>query len=458
MPYSSELAEIRFGCGLSPAIDPPPDIAAILQGLGGPDDMAARFAIGETESLRTRLSKVSKLRAQLRGSANPAELRKQIGVHRRQSAKEGRRWLGRSLQRWIHTENGFRERLVAFWADHFTAMGKNSILRFATSPYIEETIRPHVTGQFCEMLIATTTHPLMLHYLDQSTSVGPGSRTASKARKPKGLNENLAREVLELHTLGVDGPYSQTDVRQLAELFTGLGHSRDSGFVFRARSAEPGSETVLGNTYGDDPATLKPIVQFLRDLAQHPATAQYIARKLAVHFVSDDPDPALVRHIAGRYSNTGGDLMAVYSALLEHPSSWHNELSNVKPPLDFIASASRALSPAPDRIAKMSPGAINRLFLQPLGLMGQPWLRPNGPDGWAEEDPAWITPQGVSLRLRWALSTPQRLHRDLPDPSVFVTSALGSFATQPVRFAARSAESRSDAIGLVLASPAFQRR
>lgn len=468
MSFSPELAEIRFGCGLSPVIAPPTSVLALLNGLNGPDHMAARFPVGGFGPLRDRLNRAKDLRKQARKSGDKSDLNAQIKSLRRDSAKQGSQWFVQSLQRWVHTEQGFRERLVAFWGDHFTAMGKNPLLKFATTPYIEEAIRPNISGQFADMLIATTTHPLMLHYLDQGVSVGPGSKVATNSKKRRGLNENLAREVLELHTLGVGGPYSQGDVRQLAELFTGLSFSRDTDFRFQAKLAEPGPETILGKTYGTDPATLEPVLQSLRDLAVHPATAHHIATKLAVHFVSDTPDPDLIQHIAGRYVDTGGNLMAVYAALLEHPSGWAvagNIVAgdaarggNVKPPLDFIASACRALVPAPKQVGGADPRAIRRLFLGPLALMGQPWQHPNGPDGWPEDDAAWITPQGVSTRLRWALSVPQRLRPDLPDPREFVTSALGASAPQSVHFAARSAESKSDAIGLVLASPAFQRR
>jgi len=458
MSFSPELAEIRFGCGLSPVIAKPIDPDAVLQGLSGPDDMARRFPIDGFSTLATRAAEVAKLQRRKRNSDNKTEIRDKIKTYRREGKKEGAMWFAQSLQRWIHTEHGFRERLVAFWADHFTAFGKNPILRFATGPYVEEAIRPNISGSFANMLIATTTHPVMLHYLDQGGSIGPGSRAARRSKKPKGLNENLARELLELHTLGVDGPYGQNDVRQLAELLTGLSFSNKAGFRFRMKFAEPGQETVLGKTYGNDPATLEPILQALRDLAVHPATARHVARKLAVHFVSDTPDPALVRHIAGRFVDTGGDLHAVNQALLEHPSSWGAQLGNVKPPADFIASAARALAPGTDRVATLDPRAIRLLFLGPLTMMGQPWQHPNGPDGWDETDAAWITPQGVSTRLRWALSVPQKLRPDLPDPGSFVTAALGPFAPRSVQAAARFAESRSDAIGLVLAAPAFQRR
>ncbi|MFT7596596.1 MAG: hypothetical protein ACI8R4_003932, partial [Paracoccaceae bacterium] len=323
MTYSSELAEIRFGCGLSPVLAPPASPDAMLAGLGAADDMAKRFPVGTTPQLLARLVEVYALRKRARKASSNAssktDLVEQVKSLRRQSAQDGSLWYARSLLRWSYSENALQERLAAFWADHFTAVGKNAVLKFATAPYIDEAIRPHMTGRFADLLIATTTHPLMLHFLDQNVSVGPDSPVANKGKRLKGLNENLAREVMELHTLGVGGPYTQDDVRQLAELFTGLSFDLKSGFSFRAGKAEPGAETVIGHSYGGDKPALEPVLDALRDLAVHPATARHIARKLAVHFVSDTPDPGLVDHLTGRFSDTGGDLMAVYAALLEHP-------------------------------------------------------------------------------------------------------------------------------------------
>ncbi len=459
MSFSPELAEIRFGCGLSPNVAPPVDPIAMLQGLTQPDAMAQQFPIDGFGPVRARLGDVSKLRQQSRKKQiNRKQFRTKLKNLRDAANKDGTIRFTQGLQRWVNTEHGFFERLVAFWGDHFTVVGKTNYLKNAPAAYIEEAIRPNITGQFGDLLIATTTHPLMLHFLDQVKSVGPDSKVVARSKGLKGLNENLAREVMELHTLGVGGPYSQHDVRQLAELFTGMSLTADSRFKFRADFAEPGPETILGRTYGGDPAKLEPVLQSLRDLAVHPATAHHIARKLAVHFVSDDPDPGLVQHIEARFNDTGGNLLAVSGALLEHPASWNARLGNVKPPFDFVASAARALAPSQTRFDKIGYRVMDRLMLAPLDLMGQPWSRPGGPDGWNEHDEAWITPQGVSARLRWALSVPQKLQPQLPEPGRFVITTLGSYATQPVHFAAQAAESKSDAIGLVLASPAFQRR
>jgi len=326
------------------------------------------------------------------------------------------------------------------------------------APYAETVIRPHLAGRFEDMLIAAATSPLMLHYLDQNRSAGPGSRAAERRKRVSGLNENLAREVLELHTLGVDGPYSQADVRQLAELFTGLSVSLENGFVYRPVMAEPGSETVLGGTYGGGTPKLDQVLSALRDLARHPATARHIAWKLAVHFTSDTPEPALVSHLAARYRESGGELLPVYAALLEHPAAWEPVLANVKPPFSYVASACRALAVPEARIAGMKPSRTRRLLLTPLTQMGQRWEFSGGPDGWPEEDAAWITPQALAARLRWSMAAPQRLQQPLPDPRAFAGTALGRFANERVQFAAGAAETGAEAIGLVLSSPAFQRR
>lgn len=461
MTFSPELAEIRFGCGLSPTLPAAETPQAMLDGLSGPDEMALRFAIDPYSVFRLRIVELMQARKQLRkarGTSQEGEFQKRVKKVNKAARADMIRWHGQTLLRWAQTRQGFRERLAMFWADHFTAVGKIGGYKQAGSPYVEEAIRPNMTGYFADLLIAAETHPLMLHYLDQNRSVGPGSRFARKAKRERGLNENLAREVMELHTLGVDGPYTQDDVRQLAKLFTGLTIDRDAEFAFMPKLAEPGAETVLDHRYGGDPATLDSVHQALRDLATHPATARHIARKLAVHFVADQPDPALIDHVAERYRITGGHLLSVYSALLEHPAAWEMPLQNVKPPMDFVASACRALAVQPDRIAAMPANRLAGQMLRPMALMGQPWQKPNGPDGWPEEDDAWITPQGLSARLRWAMSAPRNLRPDLPDPRDFVAQALGEFAPKSVTFAASAAETRSEAIGLVLSSPAFQRR
>ncbi|MGB1388610.1 MAG: DUF1800 domain-containing protein [Paracoccaceae bacterium] len=461
MQYSSELAEKRFGCGLSPMLAAADAPEAMLAGLAAPDRMAVEFPIEDFETFRQRMIENAGVRKMMRQTRGTDDFK----IHKKRRNKlnyEARRdmavWYGQTLARWTWTDTPFRERLVAFWADHFTAHGKQGLVRRATSPYVETALRGRIAGQFEDLLIAAVTHPIMLIYFDQVQAVGPNSTLGLKSKGKRGLNENLAREVLELHTLGVDGRYTQDDVLQLAELFTGLSFSIPKGFVFIPQRAEPGAETVLGQEFYDDPATVQPIHDVLRALARHPDTARNITRKLAVHFVSDDPDPDLVAAMERAYLRTDGDLTAVYRALMEHPAAWEPELRNVKPPFDFIASACRALGVEADVLSEMQEPVTKSVLLGPMKMMGQDWQKPPGPDGWAEEDEAWVTPQGVSARLRWAMVVPSRLRRDLPDPRAFVSQALGRDVPEAVQFAAMAAERRTVGIGLVLASPAFQRR
>ena len=459
MAFDPIRAEMRFGFGLSPEIIAPASVAQMLDGIVGVDEMAEAFPIDPFETLLERLLRRREMRKVIRSTPNSeaeraAAMEAQKALFKT-SYQDELRWLRQDMQRRIRTRSGFRERLGAFWGDHFTAYGKGQILKVGTGPYIDEAIRPHIAGRFEDILIAAVSHPLMLHFLDQDKSIGPESEIGRK--KPgRGLNENLAREILELHTLGVDGPYTQGDVRELAELLTGLAWTPDKGAVFRKRAAEPGGETLLGKTYGPA-AGPEPLRAALRDLARHPATARHIVTKLAVHFVSDRPDLTLIEAMAARYDESAGDLWAVYEAMLDHPAAWQAEPGNLKRPADFMASTLRALAIPEARFAAWKPGRINKQLRQPLMRMGQPWQRPLGPDGWAEEDDAWATPQGMAGRLQWALALSELMGGDLPDPRDFVEAALGPEAPEAVRFAAKAAESRREGVALVLMAPAFQR-
>jgi uncharacterized protein (DUF1800 family) len=456
------IAETRFGCGLSPQFDPARDAAEMLARLRGPDAAAARFAIDDFKTFATRMAEATRLRKRLRkvrGSDEGKRIVKDIKLVKKAARQDQRTFLWRAMMRRTHTADGLRERLAFFWADHFTALGKAGVLKRGNAPYVESVIRPHVTGQFSEMLRAVATHPLMLHYLDQQLSVGPQSVLAERRGKRSGLNENLAREILELHTLGVDGPYDQADVRQFAELLTGMSYSPQGGFKFRKDMAEPGAEEVLGVAYGGGKqARLGDILAALDDLARHPDTGRHLARKLAVHFLGDAPDAALVDHLAARFIATDGDLGAVTQALLEHPAAWASAgPGNIRQPVDFVGAAMRALAVAPGAIDETRERRIDAVLRGPMAFMGQLWETPLGPDGWPEEDAAWITPQRFAARLDWAMSAPQALSAALPDPRQFAETALGGRAAEATRFAARAAEDRRTGIGLILMAPEFQR-
>ncbi|THD76411.1 DUF1800 domain-containing protein [Thalassobius vesicularis] len=464
MAFDPKLAEIRFGTGLARRILGPDSVDQMLERLTGPDLIARDYPIETFPAFQKRIieaRETGKAYRQAKNAANAPELAK---IHDRvkQDARRAQSyWMLQVLGRRSYTQDGFRERLIAFWTDHFTVIGKGAVMRRVAQPVAETFLRPNMTGHYADLLIAGVTNPGMVNYLDQQFSVGPNAPARAKMPPARGLNENLAREVLELHTLGVDAPYTQKDVRELAELLTGLGIDADGAQVFRENWAEPGSEMVLSQTYGGDPARMDHIRSVLTDLAVHPATARHLSRKLAVHFLGDRPDPAVVEAMERTWRDTRGHLLSVYRAMLTHPNAWTPERVNVKPPFDFISSALRVFAADPKPF-KGKPNdveqRIRKHFLNPLQRMGQPWELPIGPDGWPEQDDAWVTPQGLATRMEWALETPQVLLKGLPDPREFVEMALGPNPPESVRFAAKAAESRAEGIALVLISPAFQRR
>ena len=318
---------------------------------------------------------------------------------------------------------------------------------------IETAIRPHLAGRFADMLSAVATHPAMLIYLDQAQSVGPTS-LAGRIRG-RGLNENLAREILELHTLGVGAAYTQADVRSFAELLTGLSVD-EQGFRFRPGIAEPGPITVLGRSYGGGRKRLEDILAALEDLAAHPDTARHLARKLVVHFIGGVPDRDHVGAVAEAYASRG--LLAdAYAALLDHPAAWAGPLNKAKPPFDFIVSALRALGMRGRQVRDLNRREFRRGLIGPMMLMGQRPFAPPGPDGWPEAPEAWITAAGLAARIRWARAIADRPEA-AREPVSFLETALGDAADPVLRSAVAGAETRAEGVALVLASPAFNRR
>ncbi|MCH2075710.1 MAG: DUF1800 domain-containing protein [Rhodobacteraceae bacterium] len=458
MAFDPLIAVHRFGLGPSPVLAPPRDPSELIDEATVRDPFARSHPILTTKELvaldaayRDRRGQVRKAEGQAAKDA-AREAARQVSTQARDRAFQDFRAL---LVRHVGRPYGLSERLVSFWTDHFTAVGSGGISQYATAAYSNDAIRPHIMGRFADMARAVLRSPLMLNYLDQVLSTGPNSRIGQR-RKGRGLNENLAREFLELHTLGVDGPYSQDDVRQLAALLTGLSLERGKGFVFRPGIVEPGAERVLDRLYGGD--TLEAIDAVVDDLALHPETARHLARKMAVHFVSDTPDEGLVRHISSRYLASDGDLAVATAALLEHPAAWDPVRRNVKWPIDYISSSFRALGLEAAQVETAGLKDVRTLAVTPLSRMGQPWRRPPDPAGWEEEDTSWVTPQAVAERVNWAMRAPVRLTAELPDPRELLALIAGDTAPPELRFAVDAAQNRQEGVGLVLASPSFQRR
>jgi uncharacterized protein (DUF1800 family) len=347
----------------------------------------------------------------------------------------------------VRAEIGFAERLVWFWSNHFCI---NSDVTVQAGAYEREAIRPHVLGKFVDLLIAAESHPAMLQYLGNATSMGPGS--VAGINRDRGLNENLGREILELHTLGVRTGYTQDDVLSFAKVITGWttyapGVPEHGGeFVFYPRFHEPGPQTVLGKAYRDTGFEQGKAV--LADLARHPATALHVATKLARHFVADEPPATLVETLRRKFVETDGDLWQVARALVMAPESWAPEQTKLKRPSEWMMTYIRAAG---------FNGVDARLIAPALTRLGEPLWRPPAPKGFPDEEGAWI--DGIAHRLDTANAIAQNpANQERLDPKAMLETALGPVASADTRSAVNRAETKQQAMTLLLMAPEFQRR
>lgn len=346
----------------------------------------------------------------------------------------------------VNAEIGFVERLVWFWSNHFCISAEKVPAR--PGGYEREAIRPHILGRFVDMLLAVEGNPAMLIYLDNARSIGPNS--VAGINRTRGLNENLAREILELHTLGVRTVYSQDDVTAFAKVLTGwtlLQQVSDpvhgGEFVFIKRLHEPGAQTVIGKVYEDTGVEQGRAV--LRDLAVHPATARHVAQKLASHFIADEPPADLVARLEQRFIDTAGDLKEVAAALVTSPEAWAAAQGKIKRPGEWRMATLRATGLAGDPVR----------ILRSLTLLGEPLWRPPSPKGFSDDNAAWTG--GLAQRLDIANQFAQRV-ADRVDPEAVLETALGPLASDETRQAVRRAESRQQALALLIMAPEFQRR
>jgi uncharacterized protein (DUF1800 family) len=341
---------------------------------------------------------------------------------------------------------GFVERLVWFWSNHFCISADK--IPSVAGAYEREAIRPHVLGRFADLLLAVESHPGMLFYLDNVESMGADS--IAGINRDKGLNENLARETLELHTLGVHGGYSQEDVTSFAKVLTGWTWTspaepgRGGEFVFNRRLHQPGDQTVLGKRYPD--AGVEQGRAVLADLARHPATAKHVAEKLARHFVADDPPPSLVAKLGNSFTATDGDLKQVAKTLVTSDEAWAPQRTKLKSPAEWVIGVLRltgteAMLPTP-RIMNMQT------------VLGQPLWRPPAPNGFADTEAAWI--DGVPHRLD--IANELAGHAGAADPLALIDSGLGPLASADTRTTIARAESRRQAVALLVMTPEFLRR
>jgi uncharacterized protein (DUF1800 family) len=356
------------------------------------------------------------------------------------------------LQRATLADCGFVERLVVFWSNHFCiSANKGGLARMWAGSFEREAIRPHVLGRFGDMLKAVEQHPAMLFFLDNQQSLGPDSRAGQN--RNRGLNENLAREIMELHTLGVGGGYSQDDVTSLARIITGWTFAGRQGqlgtpgtFVFNANAHQPGAQRVMGKIYEANGVAQGEAV--LADIARHPSTAKFIATKFARHFVADDPPPVLVARLRDVFSKSDGDLKALATALLDSDEAWRAPLTKLRSPYEFLVASGRLLARIPE-----DPGR----YLNGLNVLGQPLWSPAGPNGFPDTNAAWAAPEGMKLRLDISAQIASRL-ADSIDPRDLLEFAAADAASAETRRTIERAESRQQALALLLMSPEFQRR
>ena len=354
------------------------------------------------------------------------------------------------------------ERLVHFWANHFSVSVGKIGTQVAVGDHEFSAIRPHVLGRFSDMLEAATLHPAMLLYLDQFQSVGPNSPAQRRRAQrqgtdgPRGLNENLAREILELHTLGVGSGYSQADVTEFARALTGwtvpgigradrFGEAQSSGAMFVGVAHEPGARQVLGRSYPAGAADQARAI--LRDLAAHAATARHIATKLARHFGGDTPPPALVTRLENDFLRTGGDLASLTRTLIEAPEAWQPGPVKFRTPFEWLVASLRLTG-----ATQLPPRRIVAALTQ-LGHV--PWRAPS-PAGYDDIAASWAGPDALLRRVELA----GQIARDAPLDDVIsrAEAAFPGALSEPTRTQLARAESGKQALALLLVSPEMLRR
>jgi uncharacterized protein (DUF1800 family) len=472
-PKGAALGLHRFGCGPragsidAVASDP---LAAILGELDKPNagqvanpalpaSGAANRAVFEFNAARNAKQKLARKEAEQAAKENPGTQNsdkpntmeakaaeapakpEDVPLPRQLFLNEARARIDAALT----VEIGFVERLVWFWSNHFCVSQDKTVMAGA---YEREAIRPHVLGRFKDMLLAAENHPAMLLYLDNAQSIGPDS--VAGVNRDKGLNENLAREILELHTLGVRTVYTQADVTNFAKVLTGwtilpTATNPDHGgeFVYLGRAHEPGAEMVVGKDYPDNGAGQGRAV--LADLARNPATAKHVAAKLARHFIADDPPPALVERLTRRFLDTDGDLKEVAKALVSAPEAWETERAKIKRPGEWIVAILRATGLS---------GDVKRI-VGGMALLGEPLWRPPAPKGFSDDNAAWL--DGLAQRLDIANTVAQRVGENL-DAKAVAETAFGPLASPETRRAIANAETKTQALTFLLMASEFQRR
>lgn len=307
------------------------------------------------------------------------------------------------LLRSVYSQRQLQEIMVDFWTNHFNVFAAKGVDKWLVTSYDRDTIRPNALGRFRDLLLATARSPAMLFYLDNWLSVNPNAvanrlRPLAKSGPRQGLNENYAREFMELHTLGVDGGYTQKDVGEVARCFTGWTIRRpreQPEFFFDAPTHDQGEKIVLGTRIPANDG-IEDGVRVIDLLARHPSTARFIATKLARRFVSDDPPSSLVTQAADAFRNSDGDIKEVLRAIVKSPEFFSPEAvrAKIKKPLEFVASALRATGGE----TEASPALLRYLV-----RMGEPLFLSQPPTGFPDLGSTWVSPEMLLTRMNFAI-------------------------------------------------------
>jgi uncharacterized protein (DUF1800 family) len=467
MSQDIAIAANRFGLGMKPGSLPSADPRkALLREMERFEPrFAALAALPSRANLAAALRDVRMARIDERNAAaepKTLDAKTERNAYRRAIRDDHADAVDVRLQIAAQSETGFAERLVHFWSNHFAvSIDKIAVVSFAGN-YEFEAIRPNIFGKFSDLLTATVYHPAMLLYLDQAQSIGPDSAVAQRVNARRdaglGLNENLAREILELHTLGDRAAYTQSDVTEFARALTGItvaglgrgaaqrliqGSAGDTVFVDAIH--QPGNRTLLGRSYPDKGKAQA--LAILSDLATHPATARHISTKLARHFVSDVPPPALVARLESNYLKTGGDLSSLYRVLIDAKESWQPQQGKFKSPWEWVVSSMRALN-----ITSL-PGKAVSLFT----LMGQPIWKPGAPKGFGDMVSDWAGPAALMRRVEIAGRLAGRAAGRIDARALAETILPGIVSKTTAEHIAR-AKSPEQGLSLLLVAPEFLRR
>ena len=408
------------------------------------------------------------LMAQLASPAIPPEVQMRVGGNRLAKDEAGKKrvlldanhneypihqvYLEESFARFTAqriSRQPFIERLVLFWSNHFAVSMQKGIVAGIVNRYEAEAIRPYVTGYFKDMLLATTKHPAMLLYLDNAQSIGPNS--IAGLRRSKGLNENLAREIMELHTLGVNSGYTQADVTNFARILTGWSLVKGNAgerileYQFQPLLHEPGNKTLLARTITE--AGEEEGVEALNLFASHPATARHIATKLARYFISDEPPVAAINKLEASFIQSGGHLGEMAKTLISLNESWQSMLTKFKDPYDYVLSIHRLIDFQPEQKA----------FFSSLDALGYRLFNATSPAGYADSVSEWASPGAVKKRIEYAYRFAQRMPA-LSDPQKLAAQAIGPVLKPETEQAIKRAASGKDGIALLFSSPEFLRR